>query len=79
MHQVGADEAGEGERARDDLLSSVRETQQQECDERHGDLDADGILRCAEEFPDPQRLLDPAEEQLDLPSLLIEIGDDLGR
>ena len=64
MHQIGADEAGEGERAFDGVLSGLGETQQHEGDQRHGDLEAHGVLAGADEVADVQRLLDPAEEQL---------------
>ena len=38
-----------------------------------------GVLRVADEGLDLQILLDPAEEDLDLPALLVDIGDGLGR
>src|SRR3974390_1308726 len=78
MHEVGADGAGEGERGLDDNLSLLRQAQEQEGDERHGELDADGVLAAAEEPPDLKGLLDPAEEQLDLPAALVERRDFLG-
>jgi len=64
VHQVGADDAGEGERAFDGVLGGLGETQQHEGDQRHGDLDAYGVLADADEVADVERLLDPAEEQL---------------
>ena len=79
LHQVDPHEAGEGKKAGDADVSGVRHAQQQVGDQCHRDLDAYGILAGAEELADLQRLLDPAEEQLDLPAGLIKIGDRLGR
>ena len=59
-------------------MSGLNEPEQQEGDERDGDLDAHGVLRGAEEVPHLEGLLDPAEEQFDGPTSLIEIGDLLG-
>src|SRR5258708_35387289 len=53
------------------------EAEQEEGDERDGDLDADGVLGGAEEAGDLQGLLDPAEEQLYRPAPLIEVCDRL--
>ena len=39
------------------------------------DLGLDRVLRGAEERLDPQMLLDPFEEQFDLPPLTVELGD----
>src|SRR5437016_2540434 len=75
MHEVGADEPGEGERAFDDVLSRLSQSQQQEGDQRDGDLDADGVLGGAEEARDLEGLLDPAEEQLDGPAALVEVSN----
>ena len=49
MHEIGADEAGEGERAAGEVLCGLSQAQQQEGDEGDGDLDAHGILGGAEE------------------------------
>jgi hypothetical protein len=38
-------------------------------------LRLDGVLRSAEEGFDPQMLLDPLEEEFDLPPTAIELGD----
>ena len=38
MHQIGAHEAGEGERTGDRLLRRLRHPQQQKGDQRDGDL-----------------------------------------
>ncbi len=65
MHQIGADETGEGEWAGDGFLCGLRHAQQQEGDQGNGDMDGDGIFAGAEEAADVEDLLDPAEEQLD--------------
>src|SRR5260370_5002680 len=70
MHQVGAHESGELKRARENLVSGLGHAQEQKGDERHRDLNADGILRRSKEVLDLQGLFDPSEEQLDLPALL---------
>ena len=38
-----------------------------------------GVLGVADEGLDLQILLDEAEENLDLPALLVDVGDGLGR
>ena len=43
--------------------------------DRDPDLCAYGVLRCAVESLDAQVLLDPLEEELDLPTAAIELGD----
>ena len=78
MHEIRADEAGEGERAVDDLGGVLSEAQDEEGDEGYGDLDAHGVLGSAEEVTDFEGLLDPAEEQFDLPAALVEVGNFLG-
>jgi len=42
------------------------------------DLGFDGVGRCAVKGFDSQMLLDPAEEELHLPALLVNIGDGYG-
>jgi hypothetical protein len=61
------------------LLRCLRKAQDNEGDQGNGDLDAYRILGEADEVPDAQGLLDPAEEQFDLPTLLVKIGDLFGR
>ncbi len=67
MHEGGADEASEGERAGDRRLGGLSQAEQQEGDEGGRDLDADGILGGAEKAGDLEGLLNPAKEQLNLP------------
>jgi len=42
---------------------------------RDPELRLDGVLRGAEETLDPQMLLDPFEEEFDLPATAVEFGD----
>jgi hypothetical protein len=67
MHQIGADQSGEDERAVDGLLCCLRETEQQKRDQRDGDLDAHGIFGGAEKAANFEGLPYPTEEQLDRP------------
>jgi hypothetical protein len=46
--------------------------------DRNPDLRLHGVLACAQECFDSQILLDPFEEQFDLPSLTIQIGNHRG-
>jgi hypothetical protein len=79
VHEVGTHEAGELEGAWNGLLVILSPAQEQEGDEGDGDLDAHGVLGGSEEVADFECLLDPAEEQLDGPTALVEVGDFLGR
>jgi len=54
-------------------------TKQKIDDEGRVDLTHDGVLGVADEGLDLQILLDEAEEDLDLPALLVDVGDGLGR
>ena len=78
MHEVGPDEAGEGQWTAGGLGGCLRQAQQQIGDQGHGDLDTDGVLASAEEVFDLEGLFDPAEEQLDGPAAFVEVGDLLG-
>src|SRR5690242_13622032 len=76
VHKVPSDEVGEPVqagvgRARG-LLS---DSDQEESDQSSDDLELDGIFRGSQELLDPEVLLDPLEEQFDLPPGLVEIGD----
>jgi len=56
------------------------EITQQEIDDEGGiDLGQHGVFRVADESLDFQVLLDEAEEDLDLPAFLVDVGDGLGR
>src|SRR5260370_18054017 len=75
MHQVGSDEAGEGEWACDDFIGVVSQTQEQKGGQRDRDLNANGVFGSSQEVADLQGLLDPSKEQLDGPSTLVQVGD----
>ena len=65
----GADQPCEGEQTWGGRLSGMRQPQQHIGDESNRNLSAHCVLGRAEELADPQCLLDPAEEQLDLPAV----------
>ena len=44
MHEIGAHEPGEGDRAGDGTLGGLRQAEQQKGEQRHRDLDANGVL-----------------------------------
>src|SRR6266853_546274 len=77
------------ERDREDLEQCVERGFELEAllDDGDEDVDRDGdpelgfhrVFGCPEELLDPQTLLDPLEEQLDLPSALVEGADGRGR
>lgn len=72
MEYVDDDDAGKRRQAGDRMLSRVRLPDQREGDHRHRDLDADRILADAEEVSQLRLLLDPADEQLDVPAPLVK-------
>lgn len=51
--------------------------EQQSDAEGHPDLRQHGVLRCSDEASQLEVLLDPLEEEFDLPAGLIEVGDGL--
>src|ERR1700755_315109 len=75
VHEIGADQSGEDGGTLDGFLSGLNQTQQQEGDECDCDLDANSIFGGADEAGNLEGLLDPAEEQLDGPTSLVEIGN----
>ena len=79
MHEICADELGEGERALKGFLCGLGHPQEQESNQGNGDLNADRILAVTEAAADFEGLLDPSEEQFDGPSPLVKVGDFLGR
>src|SRR5215216_74544 len=78
MHQVGAYESSGLEQGLFFLRHLVQHAQQQESDQRDGDLNANGIFGTADKMGDFQGLLHHTEEQFDLPAPLVEVGDFLG-
>src|SRR5881397_4048536 len=73
VHQIGFNQPGEGERAFHDLVGIVSQPQQQEGDQRHRDLNANRRFPSSKKVLDLEGLLDPAEEQLDRPTPLVEV------
>src|SRR5436190_23215227 len=53
----------------------MQDAQQQKGDQRDIDLDAHGVLAAAEKAADLEVLLEPFEQQLDVPALFVELGD----
>jgi len=78
VHQVGGNQAGKGEWASHCLLRRLRQAQQLKGDQSDSNLNANRVFRGADKAGDFECLLDPAEEQFDGPSSLVQIGDDLG-
>ena len=79
MHDVEAHESGEGLGPWDCFLGVMGGAQDEEGDQGDVDLDFHGVFADAEEVFDFEVLLDPFEEQLDLPALFVERGDLFGR
>src|ERR1700730_2342127 len=75
MHEVCSNELREYERAFDDLVGIMSQTQQQKSNESDCNLNANGVLRCSQEVIDFQDLFDPSEEQFYCPASLIQCGD----
>ena len=78
MHKVRAYESRGLEQGLIILRHLSQQAQQQKGDQRDGDLNPHGILGAADEMGDFQGLLQNAEEQFDLPSSLVEVGDFFG-
>src|SRR5262245_59964820 len=74
-----ADELSETDWRHGDVVKPRRDAQQQIGDHRGEDLQPNGILVVAEVLADRQVLLDPAEQQFDLPAALVERGNLHGR
>ena len=55
MHEVCADEPCEHERAFDDLVGIMSQTQKQKSNEGDCNLNANGVLRCSQEVIDFSR------------------------
>src|SRR6185437_2699007 len=78
MHQIGAHESSGIEQGLFVLRHLVQYSQQQESDQRDGDLNANRVLGTADKMGDFQGLFHYSEEQLDLPASLVEVGDFFG-
>ena len=77
-HQLLPKPRGDLRQADLDLGQELDVGDQQEMYERHPDLRHHRVLAYAEERPDLQVLLYPFEEQLNLPSSLVDCGDGRG-
>src|SRR5258708_6145779 len=73
--QAGADEFGEADGGHLEEAVSGGAAQQQIGDHGGEELQSDGVWAAAEEGPDLEMLLDPSEQQLDLPAPLVEAAD----
>ena len=66
MHEIGAHESNQLEEAVVCFRDLLQRAQQQEGDQRDGELGAHGVLGAAEEFGDLQRLLQRLEQLNDI-------------
>src|SRR5206468_11202515 len=78
MHQIGAHESSGLKQGLFFLRHLGQHSQQQESDQRDGDLNANSIFGTTDKMGDFQGLLHHPEEQFDLPTSLVEVGDFLG-
>ena len=62
-----------------DLLRCLGHAQDEEGDQGDSDLNAHCVFGNADEALDSQGLLDPAEDQFDLPALFVKVGNLLRR
>ena len=79
FEQAADDQIGEAKDRDLDAMAAGGDAQQRVGDHRGKDLQTDGVIVVAEEAADVEMLFDPAEQQLDLPSRLVESGDLVGR
>src|SRR5713226_1734826 len=70
--QALANEFGEAQVQHFQGIQAPREAQQQIGDHRSDDLQANGVVVLAHEFAKVEMLLDPAEQEFDLPATLVE-------
>src|SRR6185437_14041082 len=77
--EAGRDEVGETDCRQGNAAIAGGDAQQEIGDHGGDDLEADGVWRAAEELAQLEMLLDPAEQELDLPAHLVERGDLDGR
>src|SRR5258708_5369682 len=73
MHQVGSDQAGEGERAGHDPVGVVSQAQQQKGDQRDRDLNANGVFGSSQEMADLQGPFYPSKKPLAHPPPLSKL------
>src|SRR6266446_1877765 len=75
QEQAGTDQFDEANGRHFEAVVAGGDAQQQIGDHGGEELQSDGIGVASEEGPDLEMLLDPAEQQLDLPARLVEAGD----
>src|SRR5437764_8401014 len=75
LEEAQSDQIGEAQDRDLDAMAAGGDAQQRVGDHRGKDLEADRVVVVAEEAADAQMLFDPAKQQLDLPSGLVEGGD----
>src|SRR6266478_6330294 len=75
LEEAESDQIGEAQDRDLDAMAAGGEAQQRVGDHRGKDLEADGVVVVAEKAADVEMLFDPAKQQLDLPSSLVEGGD----
>ena len=78
VHDVESDEAGEGEGLFDGFLCCLSHSEEDVADQGDEELCAHAVFGGCEEVADLEVLLDPFEEQLDLPALFVEFCDVFG-
>src|SRR5271163_1775660 len=78
FEEAQGDQIGKAQDRDLDAVAAGGDAQQRVGDHRGKDLEADGVVVVAEEAADVKMLFDPAKQQLDLPSGLVE-GGDVGR
>src|SRR6202163_2942485 len=70
--QALANQFGEAQIQHPQGIQTPREAQEQIGDHRSDDLQANGVVVPAHEFAKVEMLLDPAEQEFDLPASLVE-------
>jgi SAM domain (Sterile alpha motif) len=75
LEEAQSDQIGEAQDRDLDAVAAGGDAQQRIGDHRGKDLEADRVVVVAEEAADVEMLFDPAKQQLDLPSSLVEGGD----
>src|SRR3954454_16249370 len=75
FEEAQGDQIGEAEDRDVDAVAAGGDAQQGIGDHRGKQLEADRVVVVAEKAADVEMLFDPAEQQLDLPSRLVEGGD----
>ena len=75
LEEPGSNEIDKAEGRNFGSACGSDDAQQQVSNQGCEDLQADGVFGSAEEDADFQMLLDPSEQQLDLPTLSIKSGD----